>query len=212
MTTGHKILDPHTLPLIGLQLIEASAGTGKTYTITSLYLRLILGRGTERPFAVNEILVLTFTIAATAELKHRIRTRLMETRLYFLSRQWGLRNGDGDDSFHNTDRVIRELFDQSQDVDRDIRLLTASIALLDEAAIFTIHGFCSRVLSDYAFETGTPFDQQVDPDPDVMLTLAVEDCYRSELMQLSSPVLEIAQRMADTNPSSPPDTPVHLQR
>ena len=204
MTTGHKILDPHTLPLIGLQLIEASAGTGKTYTITSLYLRLILGRGTERPFAVNEILVLTFTIAATAELKHRIRTRLMETRLYFLSRQWGLRNGDANDSFHNADTIIRELFDQSQDVDRDIRLLTASIALLDDAAIFTIHGFCSRVLSDYAFETGTPFDQQVDPDPDVMLTLAVEDCYRSELMQLSSPVLEIAQRMWPT--------PTHLHR
>ncbi|MEM7364851.1 MAG: exodeoxyribonuclease V subunit beta, partial [Pseudomonadota bacterium] len=195
---------------------EASAGTGKTYTITSLYLRLILGRGAERAFAVNEILVLTFTIAATAELKHRIRTRLMETRLYFLSRQWHLRSGDADDSFHNadatdttdttdtTDAIIRELFDQSQDVDRDIRLLTASIALLDDAAIFTIHGFCSRVLSDYAFETGTLFDQQVDPDPDVMLTLAVEDCYRSELMQLSSPVLEIAQRMWPT--------PTSLQR
>ncbi len=204
MSTSPPVLDPHALPLTGLQLIEASAGTGKTYTITSLYLRLILGRGTSRPYAVNEILVLTFTTAATAELKHRIRIRLMETRLYFLTRHLAALNQIDDIKLPDTDVVICEFYDQSPDVDRDIRLLTASIALLDDAAIFTIHGFCSRVLADYAFETGTLFDQQADPDPDAMLTLAVEDCYRSELMGLSPPALEIAQRMWPS--------PISLQR
>ena len=69
-----KILDATRFPLQGHQLIEASAGTGKTYTITNLYLRLLLdhSEALQRPLAVNEILVLTFTIAATDELRQRI--------------------------------------------------------------------------------------------------------------------------------------------
>ena len=67
-----QALDPSTLPLTGQQLIEASAGTGKTYTISSLYLRLIL----EKHLSIDEILVVTFTQAATEELRERIRQRL----------------------------------------------------------------------------------------------------------------------------------------
>ena len=67
-------LDQTTLSLEGTHLIEASAGTGKTHTIASLYLRLLL----ERELNVNQILVVTFTNAATAELRGRIRGRLRE--------------------------------------------------------------------------------------------------------------------------------------
>ena len=68
----------HTLLLREQHLIEASAGTGKTHLITTLYLRLILGRGTPEGIAhrVQNILVVTFTIAATQELKNRIRSRI----------------------------------------------------------------------------------------------------------------------------------------
>ncbi|MGL4907560.1 MAG: UvrD-helicase domain-containing protein, partial [Plesiomonas sp.] len=75
-----QTLNPLTLPLFGERLIEASAGTGKTYTIAALYLRLLLGLGNDAAFArrlqVNEILVVTFTDAATAELRDRIRARI----------------------------------------------------------------------------------------------------------------------------------------
>ena len=70
-------LTPTSLPLGGVHLIEASAGTGKTYTIANLYLRLLLGRDAPRPYGVDEILVLTFTVAATEELRHRIRQRIV---------------------------------------------------------------------------------------------------------------------------------------
>src|SRR5574337_1295282 len=65
-------LKPLAVPLRGTHLIEASAGTGKTHTITTLYLRLLLEA--ERP--VGHILVVTYTDAATAELRARIRHRL----------------------------------------------------------------------------------------------------------------------------------------
>ncbi|MBK8750800.1 MAG: UvrD-helicase domain-containing protein [Candidatus Competibacteraceae bacterium] len=77
-------------PLTGLNFIEASAGTGKTYTITALYLRLVM----EEAIPVNRILVVTYTNAATKELRDRIRTRLAQIRLAF---QRG--RADADDEF-----------------------------------------------------------------------------------------------------------------
>ncbi|MBD4427404.1 UvrD-helicase domain-containing protein, partial [Xanthomonas citri pv. citri] len=77
-------LDPLRLPLTGERLIEASAGTGKTFTIAALYLRLLLGLGGSsafpRPLTVEELLVVTFTEAATEELRGRIRSNIHELR------------------------------------------------------------------------------------------------------------------------------------
>ena len=85
MQSRPESLDPLTLPLNGERLIEASAGTGKTFTIGLLYLRLLLGLGGEhawrRPLSVEEILVVTFTEAATAELRGRIRDNIHQLRL-----------------------------------------------------------------------------------------------------------------------------------
>ena len=92
-------LDALTFPLFGRRLIEASAGTGKTYTIASLFIRLLLGHGKQAsstgvltsqtahhcPLTVDKILVVTFTEAATAELRSRIRERIRETRLAFIA-------------------------------------------------------------------------------------------------------------------------------
>src|SRR5690606_19180224 len=80
-------LDVLRFPLRGSRLIEASAGTGKTWTIAALYLRLILGHGGEHAFKralqPTEILVMTFTRAATKELSDRIRDRLLEAARCF---------------------------------------------------------------------------------------------------------------------------------
>ena len=81
-------LQTMTFPLHGARLIEASAGTGKTFTIAGLYLRLLLGHGTADtkhrvPLTVDQILVVTFTEAATAELRDRIRARIHDARIAF---------------------------------------------------------------------------------------------------------------------------------
>ena len=76
--------DVFTCSLDGINLIEASAGTGKTWNICGLYLRLLL----ERDLDVTQVLVVTFTNAATAELRERIRSRIGETLTW-------LRAGDG---------------------------------------------------------------------------------------------------------------------
>lgn len=180
-----KPLDATTYPLSSNRLIEASAGTGKTYTITNLYLRLLLGRtdAFERPLAVNEILVLTFTIAATEELRTRIRSRIIEARRAFSQ---PLESGDD---------FLVYLKQSSPDVERDSRLLSAALQLLDEASIYTIHGFCARVLADNAFETGTLFDQSLDADRDVLLETATQDCFRSHILTLPRMQRAIALRL-----------------
>lgn len=162
------------------QLIEASAGTGKTYTITNLVLRLLLGRDTpwQRPLAISEILVLTFTIAATDELKHRVAKRIKEARSAF-------RHG-------TEDGFLQVLIDGSDDPKKDIKLLTAANQLMDEASIFTIHGFCARVLGEQAFESGGLFSQELNAERDQLLQLAAEDCFRRYIMPLPADERQIA--------------------
>lgn len=162
------------------QLIEASAGTGKTYTITNLCLRLLLGRDAER-LEIQQILILTFTIAATDELKYRIAQRIREARDAF---------SDGTE-----DAFLQWLVDGSADPGRDIRLLTAAGQLMDEASIFTIHGFCARVLGEQAFESGTLFNQELNADRNQILQSAAEDCFRREVIGLPSEIRTIAQRL-----------------
>lgn len=182
-----KTLASETFPLSGNRLIEASAGTGKTYTITNLYLRLLLGqRDGGEPLAVSQILVLTFTIAATEELRSRIRHRINEARRAFLQDE------DQGDPF------LRHLLNNSTDRTRDTKLLAAALQLMDEASIFTIHGFCARVLADHAFETGTLFDQDLDADKDALLELAAEDCFRSYILTLPQSEKELALSIWDS--------------
>src|SRR5512139_1058331 len=122
------------MPLTGLQLIEASAGTGKTHAISSLYLRLLLEAGLN----VAEILVVTFTRAATEELRGRIRRRLVDA-LRLL--------GDADALDREEDAAFATIVRRALTArDASERRLRAAVAAIDEAAIFTIHGFCQRAL------------------------------------------------------------------
>lgn len=184
-----KSFDPLALPVRETQLIEASAGTGKTYTITNLVLKLLLGRDDywQRPLAINEILVLTFTIAATDELKHRIAGRIRDARLAY-------REGS-DDGF------LQTLVASSTDPARDQKLLTAASRLMDEAAVFTIHGFCARVLDEQSFESGMLFDQELNAERDQILQLAAEDCFRKDILTLPPEYRSVAFRIW-SNPES----------
>ncbi|MDX9785945.1 MAG: exodeoxyribonuclease V subunit beta [Desulfobacterales bacterium] len=138
-----KRLDAATIPLGGTQLIEAAAGTGKTHTIGSLFLRLVL-----TGYPVNEILVVTFTEAATAELRERLRDRLRKA-LSLLREEC-------------KDQAL--LTPVGGDRDKAVRFLQAALSGFDEASVMTIHGFCRRMLTENAFESGVPFDIELQTD------------------------------------------------
>jgi len=156
-----KDLDPLSAPLSGNILIEAGAGTGKTYAISCLYLRLILEKG----LSVQEILVVTFTKAATEELKDRIRRRLKQCIEAFES-------GGHEDPF------LDALIKQYDNPCRPVESLKAELRDFDEAAIFTIHGFCRRILFENAFETGCPFDTELITNMDVFVREIAHDFWR----------------------------------
>ncbi|MGX9417069.1 exodeoxyribonuclease V subunit beta [Vibrio sp. WJH972] len=177
------LLQPMTFPLFGARLIEASAGTGKTYTIASLYIRLLLGHGGDqyghgRPLSVEQILVVTFTEAATAELKGRIRQRIHASRLAFLR-----------GSSH--DAVIQELLDQVDDHQMAAMLLLNAEREMDAAAIFTIHGFCQRMLVQNAFESGARFENEFITDETRIKSQVVADYWRSQFYPLPMSVAKL---------------------
>jgi exodeoxyribonuclease V beta subunit len=154
-----RAFDPLQVASAGVQLIEASAGTGKTYSIASLYLRLLL----ERRLTVEQILVVTFTEAATAELHERIRTRLRLAAQAFEDQH------GGDDSF------LCQLIERSADSEADHRLLARAVSDIDKAAVSTIHGFAHRVLQQHALETGLLFDLELTGATGVLVREITED-------------------------------------
>ena len=127
------VLDPQT-KVLGHHFLEASAGTGKTFTIEHLTARLIAEEG----LTLDEILIVTFTRAATRELKTRIHATLRARGVW---------------------------------------------ALLDQAQIFTIHGFCHRMLTEYAFEAGQGFGLLSEEESDYrrILTEHIHDFLRTSL-------------------------------
>lgn len=175
-------LNPLTLPLRGERLIEASAGTGKTFTIGLLYLRLLLGLGGEnaysRPLSVEEILVVTFTEAATAELRGRIRENIHQLRLACIRG-------------HSGDPMHQLLLDQIPDLAHAAAQLLAAERQMDEAAIFTIHGFCQRMLNLNAFESGMLFEQELIEDEQALLKQSTADFWRRQCYPLSLDVARV---------------------
>ncbi len=164
-------LDPLTFPIRGLRLIEASAGTGKTYTIGALYLRLVLEHGEDNGFhralMPPEILVVTFTNAATEELRDRIRNKLVEAAAFF-------RGECGGDEFLE---CLGSAFPQESWPEKASVLEHAAL-WMDEAAIHTIHSWSKRMLRQHAFECGSLLDLDLAPDDQDLLEEAARDYWR----------------------------------
>ncbi|MEQ9860708.1 exodeoxyribonuclease V subunit beta [Pectobacterium cacticida] len=170
-------LDVMSLPLYGERLIEASAGTGKTYTLAVLYLRLLLGLGQQaaypRPLLVEEILVVTFTEAATEELRERIRARIHALRIACLRT-----SAPGNMAQTYKDASLRPLLAEIADLSEAADILLAAERQMDEAAIYTIHGFCQRMLSTNAFESGVLFEHVLIEDEQPLRRQACADFWR----------------------------------
>ncbi|EIJ41574.1 exodeoxyribonuclease V, beta subunit [Beggiatoa alba B18LD] len=167
MSHTHLKLDPLTVPLTATNLIEASAGTGKTHTITILFLRLLL----EKKLAINQILVVTFTEAATKELRDRIRKRIRDTLNIFQKKQ----AGEPIEANEITDSL---LITCQANLGEASERLRHALRGFDEAAIFTIHGFCRQILRDNAFESGMLFDTELLTDQRLLIQEIVEDFWR----------------------------------
>jgi exodeoxyribonuclease V beta subunit len=175
-----KNFDILNSPLSGTNLIEASAGTGKTYNIEGLFVRLIV----EKQLLVDQILVVTFTNAATEELKDRIRSKLLEAKNAFVA-------GISEDQFLNA------LVANHDDPRTAIQILHDALINFDTAAIYTIHGFCQRLLTENAFETGSRFNTELVTDQADILQEVVDDFWRKhfydapiELVNYAVPKLE----------------------
>ena len=184
-------LDAGSFPLWGSRLIEASAGTGKTWTIAALYLRLVLGHGGEqsfcRPLLPAEILVMTFTRAATRELSDRIRARLTEAAQCFR----------GEAVPAPTDALLIALLgDYPEAAQRSAAAWRLSLAAesMDDAAVHTIDAWCQRMLREHAFDSGCLFDEALIGDEQALLLEATQDYWRAQLYPLGA--VGLAQALA----------------
>jgi exodeoxyribonuclease V beta subunit len=223
-------LDPIHLPLIGSRLIEASAGTGKTFTIALLYLRLVLGPRDEadaesfpRALTPPEILVVTFTNAATRELRDRIRARLVEAAEAFQEA------GDSEDEAPGKappmtgDLFAEPAVDNAEPVDKSggdppggdpllalrdsyprerwpacARRLQLAAEWMDEAAVSTIHSWCHRMLREHAFESGSLFSLEMNLDQSELELEVARDYWRSFYYALDAEALAVVTRHWET--------------
>ncbi len=174
-------LNPITLPLNQISLIEASAGTGKTYTIGSLYLRLLLKAGENnfsRPLNVEEILVVTFTDMATEELKKKIRERITDA----IDKLTAFAETQDKSAFKNDEFLTALCHDL--DIFEAIHRLKLAEQNMDLAAIYTIHGFCLRMLMQYAFHSGIHFNLELIKDQSDLLVRFANEFWREHFYPL----------------------------
>ncbi|WP_126445393.1 exodeoxyribonuclease V subunit beta [Sulfuricystis multivorans] len=165
MTERHftALQTPFEVEFSGMRLIEAGAGTGKTWTLAALVLRLLL----ERRLKIGQILVVTYTRAASGELKSRIRARLVEALAAF-------ETGQAEDEY------LQALIERCEPTEAKTRIRLA-IESFDTAAIFTIHGFCQRALDETAFWAGQPFERELIADQNELLADVARDAWRREM-------------------------------
>ncbi len=174
MSGKYDIFDPARVALQrGVNLVEASAGTGKTYAISMLVLRALV----DLEVPIEKILIVTFTKAATEELRSRIRARLVEAR-NLLGEKMEMEENTADQTLLDWVLTIR---------DRQVALARLQLALsdIDRAAIFTIHGFCQRMLVEQALESGQLFDVELLTDINHIRSQVADDFWRSRIYSLA---------------------------
>ena len=176
--------EANSFPLdCGIRLLEASAGTGKTFALAHLVLRLV----TEEGLSLRRLLVVTYTEAAAAELRDRIGRRLQEALA-------SLAGSTPDPDAASVDPVLQEWLERlamqaAQPVDRLRGMLLLALEELDGADITTIHGFCRRTLERQSLEAGCAPQQRLEGDASRLIEEVVHDYWQRQVLPLSAPSL-----------------------
>ena len=172
--------DAKTVPLVQVsQGVEASAGTGKTYSIALLALRLVL----EKKIPVSSILMVTFTRAAVAELELRVRA-FIRSALEF-ARDPEKKEGDS-----NIQELVK-LQIKNTSSEEVQETLAHALLLLDETAVLTIHSFCQRVLKEFSFETMQAFGTELlsEENYHILLEDHFNEYWRTKIATLDPKIL-----------------------
>lgn len=171
MGSRAEIFDAAGTPLqAGTTLVEASAGTGKTFAISMLVLRAVVELGVD----LKQILVVTYTVAATEELRERVRMRLIDTKKLL----HGV-NGDPDE-------VLREWVSRISDRKEAKKRIDLALLDIDAVSIHTIHGFCQRILTEQVLESGQLFDMDLVSDTVSIRTELLQDFWRNNFYDIDS--------------------------
>ena len=163
-------------PLQDSNLIEASAGTGKTYSIAILVLRLVL----EKQLSVKEILMVTFTKAAVAELEERVRLFIRSAYKY----AQGKTIAD-----ENIVTLVQQAIN-SRSADEVQQQLKDAVLFLDETSVLTIHSFCQQALNEFAFETFQLFGAEMQPDLAPIIEEELNKFWRRHVTTISPGLLQ----------------------
>lgn len=174
MSNNTLPFDVRTVPLSGKNLVEASAGTGKTFSIGILILRMLI----EKQIPLENQLIVTYTNFAVAELQERIRAFIKEAYNAATGRSCN-------------EALILSLIENAPDKEGLQDRLRAALLLLDEAPIMTIHGFCQQMLFEFAFETGQPFQLELQTNVDEFIDNTINAFWRRELSLLPVNMLEL---------------------
>jgi len=185
--------DVLTVPLEGSNLIEASAGTGKTFSIAILALRLILrqylpSNTVEKDtIYINQILMVTFTTAAVAELESRIR------KYIYIAERYVTQSEEEKSAVCSENPMIATIVDlaiQNAPSSNEVQqVLRDNLLLLDEANILTIHSFCQSTLNEFAIETNQLFGVELYTETDKLLDIELNKFWRKNITTLASSIL-----------------------
>lgn len=165
------------VPLDGKNLIEASAGTGKTYSVAIMVLRLIL----EKDIRINKILMVTFTKAAVAELEERVR------RFVRIAQRYAQGEPIEDPTIKAiVDGIIAEFGNEHAQ-----KKLDSAVINLDETSVFTIHSFCQQTLTEFAFETNQLFNSEMLNDIHPVLEETTQKFWREHITRMEGELLTL---------------------
>lgn len=178
-------LDILHLPLYGLRLIEASAGTGKTYNLIIIYLRLLLNlkkqSNTLNPLTVKEILVVTFTKSAAKELRLRIKNCIKQLRLDCIQG-------------YSSNHLFDQLLNQIHHVELAINILSSAEKEIDRASIFTIHGFCQKILTENQIKLNILFNTSIIENASTLYKQICFDFWRRHFYPLPLNIITLIQQ------------------
>ncbi|MDY6820199.1 MAG: UvrD-helicase domain-containing protein [Deferribacterota bacterium] len=170
--------------LNNINVIEASAGTGKTFSIECLFIKFIL----ECNFELKSILVITFTKRATNELKDRLYKRLKISLEYLKNK-----------NRYNANDPLYKYLEKINDKNQSIPKLELAFNNFDEASIHTIHSFCDRTLKEFPFESGVTFNRELFGDDDYYIRQAVYDFWRNQIFSLPPNIYNKIQEISNIN-------------